>query len=417
MRSIARRVRRLLIGVVVVLLAPVLGLAALAGSAMVGQEPAVFRTAGLAVFAAILFLGLLLCVPRPVGRWWRALRAAALLAVEGLVVWQVTVAAVTPLQAGAPPPVAGQRFWDLPTGSRLAYVRAAPRKPGTSPPVVFLHGRADLAGAVAAVGPLAKVGYDVYVYDRLGAGRSQRLADPSGYGLARDVADLDAVRQAVGAERLILIGHSDGAQVAAAYLAEHPENVAQVVFSSPSSLGPTPATALVSRLEAGQRVRLALSLLQPRALAAATLLRVDPASAHALVGDAEMDARFDRQEELSAAALHCPGARVPPLAAGAGGYTNLAHVPPGLSVRQRLAAVQVPALVIKGACDYLPWSSAVDYRRAVPGARLVMVRGAGHDAYRDQAGPYLATVRAFLSGGTLATYTGDTPPPGYLGPP
>lgn len=418
MRSIARRVRRLLLGVLVVFLAPVLGLAALAGSAMVGQDPAVFRTAGLAVFASILFLGLLLCVPRPDGRLWRTLRAAGLLAVEGLVVWQVTAAAITPLPPGPPPkPVAGQRLWELPTGSRLAYVHAPPPKRGTAPPVVFLHGRADLAGSLSAFGPLAKDGYDVYAYDRLGAGRSMRLADPGSYGLARDVADLEAVRAAIGAEQLTLIGHSDGAQVAAAYLAQHPERVARVIFSSPAGLGAAPATAQASRLGTGERGTLALRLLHPRSLAAATLLRVDPEAAHAFIGDAELDARFDEQQRVLAPAQHCPGAAVPPVAAAAGGFTNLVHVPPPSSVRQRMTGQPVPALVVKGSCDYLPWSAAVEYRKALPGARLVHLPGAGHEAFQDRPAPYLKAVRAFLADRPFDSYGGDTPPPGYLGPP
>jgi len=37
-------------------------------------------------------------------------------------------------------------------------------------------------------------------------------------------------------------------------------------------------------------------------------------------------------------------------------------------VRRGLAT---PALVVKGSCDYLPWSVATDYRDTLPAARMV----------------------------------------------
>lgn len=47
-----------------------------------------------------------------------------------------------------------------------------------------------------------------------------------------------------------------------------------------------------------------------------------------------------------------------------------------------------PALVIKGACDYLSWSSGLAYRQALPNAELVYLRQAGHNAYQDQPADY-----------------------------
>jgi proline iminopeptidase len=107
--------------------------------------------------------------------------------------------------------------------------------------VVVVHGGpgvADMAGDAAYFGQLAGDGYDVWVYDQVGTGRSSRLADPRRYDIAREVADLEAIRGRIGADRMVLIGHSWGGQVAASYLAAHPANVARVVFSSPGALAP-----------------------------------------------------------------------------------------------------------------------------------------------------------------------------------
>jgi proline-specific peptidase len=138
-----------------------------------------------------------------------------------------------------PTPVPELRFWDLPTGSHLAYVKIPATGDPKPAPVIHLHGGpgvSEMPVAVQFFGRLAQDGFDVYVYDQIGVGRSDRLDDPTQYTVARHVADLDAVRERIGAEQVILIGHSWGARLAATYLTEHAEHVAKVVFSSPGTL-------------------------------------------------------------------------------------------------------------------------------------------------------------------------------------
>ncbi|MEU1181435.1 alpha/beta fold hydrolase [Streptomyces sp. NPDC005820] len=84
---------------------------------------------------------------------------------------------------------------------------------------------------------LAERGYDVYAYDQLGSGRSTRLADPTGCTVARQIADLEAVRQPIGAERVVLLGASWGATLAAEYLAARPGPVARMVLTLPGARG------------------------------------------------------------------------------------------------------------------------------------------------------------------------------------
>ncbi|MFF0863472.1 alpha/beta hydrolase [Nonomuraea sp. NPDC003560] len=395
MRSFAGMVA----GAAVLALSPVAGLAALAGTAMVGARPGAFTVTGLAVFASVCYLGLLLCVPRPRATWGRWLRAALILAVEVAVVWRVADATLTPPPApsATPSPVAGQHEWRLPTGSRLAYVRVAPKRVTRPEPVVFLSGAAglaDLAADPAFYRRLAADGHEVYVYDRVGAGRSARLPDPAAYGLGRDVADLEQVRQAIGARRLTLVARGEGARLAAAYLSAHPDAVSRAVLASPADLDRARAATL---LDDGPP--------SPRMLAVHTLLRVEPAAAHAFAGDAELDAR-------AAGSAVCPEGRPagkPPQAQsdGSGGYAWLVDRPSPPGMREGLARVTAPVLVVKGACDGESWSAATDVRRAIPGAGLV---------YAEGRGAYLATLRAFLAGRAVPPYEGATPPAGYRGP-
>jgi proline iminopeptidase len=281
-----------------------------------------------------------------------------------------------------------------------------------------------MAGDAAYFGRLAGDGHDVYVYDKVGTGRSSRLADPRAYALDRDVADLEAVRERLGAPQLVLVGHSYGATVAAAYLAAHGDRVARVVFSSPGALPPVRAGGgdPLPRLTARERLGVYALVLHPRALAAYALLQVDPRAAHAFAGDGELDARFARVYQATEPAMHCRGAPPGPELHGLGFYAHQypqsAGSPVPADPRPALAGRDAPALVVKGACDYMSWTSAVDYVRTLPDARLVYLPGAGHNAYQDRPAEYLAAVRGFLAGDPLPASPAalETPPPDYEGP-
>ena len=172
------------------LLAAAAGLLALAGAAAVSWRPVVFLGAGLVVFLAVLAAGVVLATRRRPAEGRRRARLVAFgaWALAGIVVFVATVLVPVGDPRRPPAPVAGQRFWDLPTGSRIAYVeRPAGGRPRPTP-VVFVHGGpgiADMAGDTAYFGRLAGDGYDVWVYDQVGTGRSSRLADPRRYDIAR----------------------------------------------------------------------------------------------------------------------------------------------------------------------------------------------------------------------------------------
>lgn len=81
-----------------------------------------------------------------------------------------------PYTSASPPE--GVRYWDLTTGSRLAYIFTAATGDARRAPVIFLHGG---PGQVRLVddelrAALAEDGFDVYAYHQYGAGLSSRAA-------------------------------------------------------------------------------------------------------------------------------------------------------------------------------------------------------------------------------------------------
>lgn len=413
------------------LLALAAGIGALLGVAAVSDAPALFLLAGLVAFAlvaaastALISLGL----PTARRRTWRLgmVGGASLLALVA------TLTVLIPLRDMAVPAAAtpGQRFWNLPTGSRIAYVKIAAVGAPRPTPIIVIHGGPgvpQMAEDARFFGQLARDGFDVYLYDQIGAGLSPRLADPTQYTIARHVADLEAIRQRIGAERVILIGHSWGGSVAATYLADHPDRVERVIFSSPGAvywaeMG-TSGTGMLGRLTTDQRWQAIKELLPPRALLAYALVQVNPRAAHAFAGDHELDARFDQVFAHIAPGIFCDVRTLPPgeAVSGLGFYANqvpqATSTPRPIDPRPTLRAVRTPALVLKGSCDYIPWRLTIEYRDILPNTQFVYLSGAGHQAYQEQPEQYLASARAFLLGkpSPVQPYTGHEPPPDYSG--
>jgi pimeloyl-ACP methyl ester carboxylesterase len=116
--------------------------------------------------------------------------------------------------------LADQGFFDLGQKMRLEYRMIGPR-PDAAPTIVMLH---EGLGCVGLWGDFpdrlaAATGAGVFVYSRAGYGKSSAVALPRPLSFmhaeARDV--LPRLLDAIGLRRGLLLGHSDGASIAAIY--------------------------------------------------------------------------------------------------------------------------------------------------------------------------------------------------------
>lgn len=113
-------------------------------------------------------------------------------------------------------------------GDVTLYVRIA-GNPESGNVLIAVHGGPGLSSSyMLSLEQLASQEFAVVTYDQRGAGRS---SDPSeGYALLSYVADLEAVRKAVGAKRVHLLGHSWGGLVSMRYATVHPETVRSIIL-------------------------------------------------------------------------------------------------------------------------------------------------------------------------------------------
>jgi proline iminopeptidase len=112
----------------------------------------------------------------------------------------------------------------------LVYYETGPHR-GT--PLVLLSGGPGYDSEYFWFGPaFPTLGRNRWVvtYDQRGTGRSAPVGPHDSVTVAQFVADLDALRQALGVEKLDLLGHSWGGYLAQAYAATHGDRVAHLVL-------------------------------------------------------------------------------------------------------------------------------------------------------------------------------------------
>ncbi|WP_173916779.1 alpha/beta fold hydrolase [Halobacillus sp. Marseille-Q1614] len=306
-----------------------------------------------------------------------------------------------------PSEVEGMNDWDLPNGDIIAYVhKKAKENSEDKQVIIFLHGgpgTPDMKRDSEYFGQLSEDGYDVYVYDQIGSGHSIRLESPADYSIARDVHDLESIRQILGEEKIILIGHSYGSEIAASYIASYGRHVSQAVFLSPGAINPkdTSDATLQNKLTISRKIALYKELLQPRVLFTYMLLQMNPEAAHNFAGDEETDSRFDDVYRLTQPALHAEGKDFDYPIFGLGFYANQTPqsrlYPHSEDPREELKSWNGEGLIIKGTEDYLSKESAEDYEESIAKSELIYLYNSGHNVYQDSPERTLELIRGFLN--------------------
>ncbi|MFJ9456987.1 alpha/beta fold hydrolase [Kitasatospora sp. NPDC101447] len=129
------------------------------------------------------------------------------------------------------------RTVDLPDVT-LAYRESGP---ADGPPLVLLHALGERASDWDVVLPALAPGHHVHALDLRGHGDSGR---PGAYGLPEMRDDVLAFLDALGLDRVDLVGHSMGGAVAYLLAQAAPQRVHRLVLEDIPALYPRPASAL-----------------------------------------------------------------------------------------------------------------------------------------------------------------------------
>ena len=318
-------------------------------------------------------------------------------------------------------------YWDLESGSRIAYLKFPAGSKTKEEPVVFLHG--GPGGAVVNFKPitdviskLSKYGYDVYFYDQVGGGLSGRLKNIREYQLSRHVSDLEQIRKKIRADRVILIGESHGGVLAAHYAAAYPENVKKLVLISPGELlsqewDDESAGNIKDRASPETLRKFDELLKKPRILSTVLLLEVNPDAAYNFFSEAEADTLVIQLMSPLLGAMACDPELFPEDHNVLFGFwatmiPDELPEPEDEAVKDKLNSLTLPVLILKGECDYLKWEVTYQYKSILKNSTLLYLEGAGHMPFLEKPEIVLDSIRAFLLDEPLPlpAYTDVSPP-------
>lgn len=257
------------------------------------------------------------------------------------------------------------------------------REVGKGPRLVFLHGGwgGELESLFYDFLPLADE-LRLTFYDQRGSLRSPCDELPTA---ADHVSDLEALRRALGEERLVLVGHSNGTWLAMAYAQKHPDRVAGLLLLAP--VWPTPDDPEVKDPPRWERPEVAAELAR-RGL----VLPRRPE-------DGARGQSMNHRIIFAAVNLHdvtkWRELRPPWAYAGAAASSAAETMPDDYDFRPTLAALAengVPVLVVQGDDDFLPPAT---WTEKTPGVERVVIERAGHVLYVDRPTRVLGLVREF----------------------
>jgi proline iminopeptidase len=293
---------------------------------------------------------------------------------------------------GAEPPLSSGEHHRIINGVRL-YYRIAGEAPAERAPVLFLHGGPGYNSYSFArlMGTRLEQSRRLVYLDQRGCGRSERPWNGR-YSLDVLVADLEALRQELGVERWVLLGHSFGGTLALEYAARHPERVEGVVYVS--GLSDAASSFATWRRE--------LERLHPGRLAAASAAGESSDYARVMRALRGMDTRsFFNQLQFRSAMYQ----QIQEALDAESGLRNTGEMSQALFStelpRYRFLAaerVRAPVLIIGGRYDYsIGMESMKALAKALPHATLLEYEQSGHYPYLEESDRFEFDVKQFLS--------------------
>ena len=241
---------------------------------------------------------------------------------------------------------------------------------GEGPPLVLLHGVLSDSRVWSKQLLYLSDEFTVVAWDAPGAGQSSDPPEP--FAMA-DWADcLVGLMDAIGIERAHILGHSWGGILAQEFYRQHPARTRSLILADTYAgwKGSLPESVYEERLAA---------VLREASMPASELV---PKWIPGLISDAASD---ELRVELAAimSDFHPVGYRLMIQTADS-------------DTRDLLPTIRVPTLLVWGEEDRrAPLTVAHQLRDAIPGAKLAIIPGAGHESNLERPARFNAEVRGF----------------------
>lgn len=268
-------------------------------------------------------------------------------------------------------------------GVDIAYVDSG----GTGSPIVFVHGLSSYTSFWEYQIPAFTGEHRVLALDLPGYGASARPDAPCTPPWYANV--VSAWMTAVGVDKATVVGHSMGGQIALTLAITAPERVERLVLSAPAGLEPfNPGAAKFMKDFWTERRAIGTTEEQVRANFLTQVFNRRDAGVERLI---EERVRLGLSPRFAGTSV-----------AVARSVAGMLDYP----VRERLGQVKVPTLVVFGTADRMipnpiftggaTRSIARVAEERIPGARVVMIPGAGHTVHHDAPDAFNTALKEFL---------------------
>lgn len=238
---------------------------------------------------------------------------------------------------------------------------------GQGEPVVLLHGWGVSSQSLARVASSLATAYRVLSIDLPGFGWSR--APANAWGAVQYADHVRALLDALGLDRVALLGHSFGGRIAIVLAVQHPVRVARLILVASAGVRTRPSIRVRAKIAATKLVRRVLTL----------------------PGWGRVGERVLRrwQDRMGSRDYRAAGAMRPTLVK----VVNEDLTP-------MLPMIQAPTLLLWGDQDQEVRRPAVEtMAERIPGARLVVFPGAGHFPFQDAPEEFHRRLTEFLRGG------------------
>jgi len=240
----------------------------------------------------------------------------------------------------------------------------------------------------------------VIFYDQRGGGKSELPVDTSRLVAARQIQDLEEVRQHFGLAKVTLVAHSYGPLLAASYAIAHPDAVKKMVF-----FGPVPPRKGDFFTRYGQNINARLDSAQRASLARfGGIMTSDSASDDAIRAACRDYWAIGLRPRLASpnamrvvksdlCATDPKGIRYGMTTANGVIMNSYGD----WDLRPSLRTLDVPLLVVHGQQETIPMDLIEEWVTSMPHARLIKVANAAHFTYAEQPELVWSVVERFLA--------------------
>ena len=280
------------------------------------------------------------------------------------------------------------------SGRNVLVVHGGPGMPFREP----MAGLAPLTGA-----------YRFNYYDQRGCGKSTRPIDTFSsqnmyenmtnldktLGLGAQIADIERVRQILGEEKLILIGHSWGGFLASLYAAEFPEHVEKLILISPANSLVMPSPEADSDLFASVRTKLPEDKQAEYDAFMKDYMDFNKLFTRSEQDLINMDAKFG---EYYISVVNLPEDTSIEQGEPGGWMTWGMYVSMGQrhDYRDLMRKVTAPVLVIHGSDDLQSEKASRLYSDTFPNSTFKVIQSVGHFSFQEKPEEFSRIVTEFL---------------------